>query len=155
MPPPIQLTPRMEQYLEVIAQLEREREVIRVRDIASRMGVKMPSVTSALNSLASSDLIQHARYEHVTLTDEGRAIAQRVQRRHDVLFEFLTEVLDIPSEVAEKDACDIEHVISPLTLARFVEFIEFSKTFPCGGEDGLAGFRQYLRDGEQSRNIQG
>ena len=150
-----ELTPRMEQYLEVIAQLEREREVIRVRDIASRMEVKMPSVTSALNSLVSSDLIRHERYEHVTLTEEGRAVAQGVQRRHDVLLEFLTGVMDIPSEVAEKDACDMEHVISPLTLERLVEFIEFAKSCPCGGEDGLAGFRQYLRDGERSHNLQG
>jgi len=144
----------MEQYLEVIAQLERDREVIRVRDIASRMEVKMPSVTSALTSLASSDLIEHERYEHVKLTDEGRTVARRVQQRHDVLFEFLTDVLDIPPDRAETDACDMEHVISSMTLERLVQFIEFAKTCPCKGEDHLTGFRQYLRHGEHPRSIQ-
>lgn len=143
------LTPRMEQYLEVIGQLERDTEVVRVRDIASRMDVKMPSVTSALRSLASENLVRHGRYEHVRLTEEGRAAAQRVQRRHDVLLEFLTDVLGIPSETAEKDACDMEHFVSSLTLERLVQFIEFIKTCPRGSEDSLTGFRHYLKYGER------
>jgi len=54
------LTPAMEDYLELILKLKEENKVVRVRDIAKGMNVKMPSVTSMLNTLAKKNLINHS-----------------------------------------------------------------------------------------------
>lgn len=143
-----QLTPNMEQYLETIGQLEHEKEVVRVRDIASEMGVTMPSVTAALKTLSDQRLVQHGRYEHVRLTQAGRKAARWVQQRHDVLFEFLTDVLGIPALVAVRDACEMEHFVSSIALQRLIEFLEFVKACPYGGRHCLKGFNNYLTHGD-------
>ena len=135
-----QLTPNMEQYLEIIGHLEHEREVVRVRDIASEMGVTMPSVTAALRTLSDQKLVRHGRYEHVRLTETGRMAAQQVQRRHDVLLEFLMDVLCIPASVAKRDACEMEHFMSSTALERLLEFLETVKACPYGGQGCLKGF---------------
>ena len=56
------LTPTMEDYLELIYNLGKDTKVVRVRDIAKGMNVKMPSVTSMLNTLGKKDLINHEKY---------------------------------------------------------------------------------------------
>lgn len=147
-----QLTPHMEQYLEIIGHLEDEKEVVRVRDIASEMGVTMPSVTAALKTLSDQHLVTHGRYEHVRLTKAGRAAARQVQRRHDVLFEFLTDVLRVPASKAGRDACEMEHFVSSTTLERLIEFVEFVKACPQGGQYCLKGFDHYLIHGERPRS---
>ena len=134
------LTPNMEQYLETIGHLEDEREVVRVCDIASEMGVTMPSVTAALKTLSDQNLVQHGRYEHVLLTKAGRKAAHQIQRRHNVLFEFFTDVLCIPVSEAERDACEMEHFLSSATLERLTEFLELVKACPYGGQRCLKEF---------------
>jgi len=124
------LTPNMEQYLEVIGRLERQKDVVRVKDIASEMEVTMPSVTAALKTLAAEGLVAHSPYEHVRLTVAGKAAAQHVQRRHDTLFRFLTEVLCVPVHEAERDACEMEHGVGAHTLERLIEFVELVKACP-------------------------
>jgi Mn-dependent DtxR family transcriptional regulator len=63
------LTSAMEDYLEAIYHLEKERRIARVRDIANRLGVKMSSVTSALKSLGGRGLIQYDPHQFITLTE--------------------------------------------------------------------------------------
>ena len=123
----------MEQYLEVIGRLEHQKEVVRVKDIASEMEVTMPSVTAALKTLVAEGLVAHSPYEHVRLTGAGKAIAEQIQRRHDTLFQFLTEVLCVPVHEAERDACGMEHVVGAHTLNCLLEFLEFVKACPYGG----------------------
>lgn len=119
------LTPTMEDYLETIITLEATKKAVRVKDIAKALKVKMPSVTSALGKLAEKNLVNHEKYGYVELTNRGKKVASEIYRRHEILFSFLSETLNIEPEIAEKDACQIEHVISPTTLERLVKFIEF------------------------------
>ena len=100
-------------------------KVITVKDIAKALDVKMPSVTSAIEKLAEKNLVNHEKYGYVELTTAGEKIASEICRRHEVLFKFLSETLNIDPETAKKDACKIEHVISPTTLERLVKFIQF------------------------------
>ena len=118
------LSASLEDYLEVILQLERVSRVARVSEIAERLGVSRPSVTGALKNLGARQLVAHARYGHVTLTQDGTRIAVEVERRHLAIRDFLTGVLGVPSGQAESTACKMEHVLEPEILAYFVDYAE-------------------------------
>jgi DtxR family transcriptional regulator, Mn-dependent transcriptional regulator len=120
------LSASLEDYLEAILQLERASRVARVSEIAGQLGVSRPSVTGAVKHLGTRGLVAHARYGHVTLTQEGARIAVDVERRHVAIREFLTCVLGIPGDQAETTACKMEHVLEPEVLAYFVRYTEES-----------------------------
>jgi DtxR family transcriptional regulator, Mn-dependent transcriptional regulator len=129
------LTPAMEDYLELILKLKRENKVVRVRDIARGLNVTMPGVTAMLSNLAKKNLITHGKYEHTELTSYGLRKARDAQRKHTTLFNFLTRVLKVDPRQADIDSCRIEHVISPLSLKRLVQFIEFIDSCPMARYD--------------------
>ena len=101
-----------ENYLEVILEIEREASVVRSVEIARRVGVSRASVSKALGVLRDLGLVEPSYYGDVVLTEAGRARAQRVRRRHDLLSRYLRDVLGVSDETAETDACRIEHVVS-------------------------------------------
>lgn len=145
----LSLTTSMEDYLEAISILEENKKYVRVRDIAKHMKVKMPSVTGALKSLAERELVNHERYEYVELTKQGAAIAQEIRRRHNTIQKFLTEILNIDPEVAEKDSCGMEHAISTTTMDRLLKLIECLDECPNDTPGCLKRFEHYVEHGEK------
>jgi len=117
------LTASMEDYLEAILRLADSRRVVRVRDVARAVGVSAPSATGAVKTLQRHGLVSHERYEDVVLTREGKKIAETVDQRHRELRAFFEEVLLLKAEVAEEEACRLEHSISPSTLDRLRSFL--------------------------------
>ena len=113
----------MENYLETVFVLQREHGHAHVRDIAKTIRIKMPSVTEALGKLKKSNLVNYDRYNSITLTQRGKSFAQKVMKRHRVLYKFLHGILKIESEIAQEDACKIEHVISSRSLRGLNKFI--------------------------------
>ncbi len=136
------LTSVMEDYLEAIYDLDRDQKIVRVRDIAKRMEVRMPSVTSMLKTLNERKLVHYEKYEYVELTEHGADIGREMRRRHELIRKFLTEILQIDFRTADEDACRIEHTLSPSTLDSLTDFIEFIQTCPMGG-DRLNHFEEY------------
>ncbi|MFH1045512.1 MAG: metal-dependent transcriptional regulator [Candidatus Omnitrophota bacterium] len=118
------LSSSMEDYLEAVVFLKRDKGVARVKDISAMIRVKTPSVIGALNALAKDGLIIHERYGYVELTRIGERIAQKVKKRHETLVHFLTQILGIDSKRAAEDACKMEHVISPQTTEKLTKFLE-------------------------------
>lgn len=131
------LSASLEDYLEAILQLERASRVARVSEIAEQLDVSRPSVTGALKALSSRGLVTHARYGHVTLTEEGAVIAVEVERRHLAIRDFLTAVLEVPKDRAETTACRLEHVLEPDVLAHFVRYNEKHGLGSGGEQQGL------------------
>lgn len=142
------LTESMEDYLEAILALERRYKVARAKDIAERLQVQRGTVTGALKSLADKDLINYAPYSYVTLTPQGAAIATEIRRRHQVIRNFLTEVLRIPPDTAETTACRMEHVVEGMVLDRLVCFIDFIQQCPRAGNDLLRSFISFCESGK-------
>ena len=132
------LTESLEDYLEAIYQLQRENGTVRVKEIADFVGVKMPSVSSALAALKERGLVEHERYGQVSLTPEGRDTAEFFCRRHYALTAFLRDILGIEPEQAESEACRIEHALSAETLRRLLMLLDFIERCPRGGEQWLA-----------------
>lgn len=143
------LTNSMEDYLEAISILSEKKKYVRVRDIAKHMKVKMPSVTGALKSLTKRSLVNHEKYEYVELTEQGMGIAQEVRRRHNTVLKFLTEVLNLDSETAERDACGIEHAVSATTLDRLLKMIECMEECSIGTPRCMQRFEYYVEHGEK------
>jgi DtxR family Mn-dependent transcriptional regulator len=145
-------TASMEDYLEAIANLGRGTKIVRVKQISEILGVKMPSVTSALKKLSTQELVEHERYGHIKLTPKGDKVAREVIYRHEALTRFFSQALDINQEIAEEDACRIEHVISPLCMERLVKFVEFIEACPLGSANFPSRYEYYLEHGELPRD---
>lgn len=137
-----ELTPALEDYLETVYLLVERNKVARVRDIAAERGVRPGSVSPAMKRLADLGLVQYIQREYVDLTPEGMTAARHVLARHRVLFRFFSKVLRLPEEVAEGEACAMEHSLSAATMDRMVSLFEFMDSCPQGRTDFLERFHQ-------------
>ncbi len=120
----ISLTSSMEDYLEVVLNLSEKVDVVRITDIANELNITKASVTQAIGTLKKMGLIIQDRYGPVYLSSTGKEHAAKVRYRHRTLRTFLVEVLGVSYKIAEKDACLMEHVLSPHTMEKLVEFLE-------------------------------
>jgi DtxR family Mn-dependent transcriptional regulator len=134
------LSASLEDYLEAIFWIVREKQAARARDIAKRLDVGRSSVTGALHALAERTLINYAPYDLITLTEKGKSIAEDVVRRHEVLRDFFVKVLAVGADDAEAAACKMEHAIPEGVLRRFLEFVEFMDRCPRGGTNWVKRF---------------
>lgn len=143
MPKSKRLSANMEDYLETIYHIVSEKKAARAKDIAVRMAVNSASVTGALRLLADKGHINYAPYDVITLTPSGETLARDIVRRHEILKDFFTKVLDVNEQEAEDNACRMEHAVSPMIVDRLVRFVEFIQICPRGGEEWIGGFRQF------------
>jgi DtxR family Mn-dependent transcriptional regulator len=141
------LSASLEDYLEAIFHIVREKQAARPKDIASRLEVGNSSVTGALKALAARELVNYAPYDVVTLTPSGEEAARDVVRRHESLREFFLKVLAADPELAEEAACRMEHAVPGELVDRFVRFVEFVEMCPKGGPGLLEGFRTHIEKG--------
>jgi DtxR family transcriptional regulator, Mn-dependent transcriptional regulator len=138
------LSESKEDYLEAIYHIEKENKVARVKEIAESLGVRMPSVTGALKVLAREELVEHSRYGYVELTPQGKKLASAICARHENITLFLMKFLDLDQPTADKDACRIEHAVSPLTFKRLSKLVEFVEQNPDEAEKIFDRFREYF-----------
>ena len=100
-----------ENYLETILQLSKTLPVVRSVDIANELGFKKSSVSVAMKNLRQKEHITVTDAGFIYLTDSGKAIAEHVYEKHQLLKGWLCS-LGVPEEIAAEDACKMEHVIS-------------------------------------------
>ena len=101
-----------ENYLETILILQQRNGNVRSIDIATEMNFSKPSVSRAMSILKKNG--------YIIMEPDGRIglkKAASVLDRHKTLTVFLSEILHVPQDIAEKDACRIEHIISQVTFA--------------------------------------
>ena len=84
----------VENYLKAIYHLQSRHQRVKTKDVAARLGVSLPSVSSMLQSLASDGLVEHQPYKGATLTEAGQRAALGVIRKHRLIEMFLVETLD-------------------------------------------------------------
>jgi DtxR family Mn-dependent transcriptional regulator len=112
-------------YIKSVFEIQNLKGAARVTDIAKRVGVNKASVTSALQNLAKRGLLNYAPYDVITLTEAGVEVARGIERRYQALKAFFTDVLGIDEVTADREACDLEHHLSPAVHERLVSFIEY------------------------------
>ena len=140
------LSASLEDYLEAIFNLAGESDVARSKDIAKLLGVSKSSVTGALRSLKQKQLVNYRPYDYVTLTEAGKAAADRVARKHEILKSFFTDVLGIDANIAQKAACKAEHALGPEVIAKLLHFIEFVTQENKNGYDLATKFSTFCED---------
>jgi len=112
------ITRSKEDYLRVILTLSKYSENIRSSDIADKLGITRASVSRMMAVLKNSGYIEKENYGSILLTEIGYDIATHIQNRHDLIKSFLIDVLGVTPIVADKDACRMEHSISPETTEK-------------------------------------
>ena len=104
-----------EMYLETIYTLSLNSTSVRSIDVAETLNYSRPSVSRAVGLLKKDGYLKMDEEGFLTLTEEGRALAERIYERHTVLTAAL-EALGVDKETAAEDACKIEHDISDRTF---------------------------------------
>ena len=146
------LTESQEDYLEAIYHIASSKQVARAKDIAARLKVNSSSVTGALRVLADKGLIHYAPYDVVTLTDEGKNIAEDVVRRHEVLRDFFERILGVDGIEADDAACQVEHAMTRSVLDKLIRFVGFIDICPRVGISWKEAFKNYCREGLRREN---
>lgn len=101
-----------ENYLETILRIKEEKGSVRSIDIARTLNFSKPSVSRAVSLLKKDAYIEVETTGEITLTKKGREKAEAIYERHQLLTEFLMKTAEVTKEIAEQDACKIEHIIS-------------------------------------------
>jgi len=151
----MELTASQEDYLETILGLIHQTGNARVRDIAERLSVAKSSVTFALRGLAKRDLVNYEPYQLVTLTEQGRVLAEGVRRRHRGLSRFLQDVLDVDERIAEASACRIEHAVPDGLVRRLSCFGEFMSRSDVPSCQLPEAFGEYCEEQRRTGNCDG
>lgn len=126
-PPRKSLSESLEDYIEAIWFLLRDKGEAHNKDIANQLGVKMPSVTAALHTLQQLGYIHYDRRSGATFTEEGECLARQLAERHELLRVFFTDILLLDPQRAESLACAMEHVIGTEATRRLASLTAYLK----------------------------
>jgi len=143
---PEKISASLEDYLEAIYKIIEEKQGVKAIEISRRLGVGRSSVTEALKNLADKKLVNYGRYDVISLTPDGEKAALKVILKHNILYDFFTQILGLNSEEAHENACRVEHVISEDALKRFTLFIEFNKQFHCKNHNYHEEFKKFYEE---------
>ena len=114
----MQIHESAENYLEAILVIGRRQSYVRSIDVANELEVSKPSVSVAMKNLRLNGYINVNSDGHITLTEAGQKIADDIFERHTLITRWLI-ALGVDPEIAAKDACKMEHVLSPETFEAF------------------------------------
>lgn len=107
-----------EDYLETILRLQKQMDQVRSIDVAHALNYSKPSVSRAMKILSEKGLIYMDGKKFIHLTDLGLAKAENVARRHRLIRAALIDIFEVSPDVAEEDACRIEHIVSDETIEK-------------------------------------
>ncbi|NLI63046.1 MAG: metal-dependent transcriptional regulator [Methanosarcinaceae archaeon] len=141
-------TDRKEDYLKEIDKIVAEKGYAQVKDLANALDVGPSSVTGMFKKLADDGFINYEKYGGVTLTKRGKEIARTTQEKFSSINEFL-KVLGVCEEIADEDACKMEHILDMETYETFLNFKEFAKTKE--GKNLIEKFKDFEKNKKQSK----
>ena len=112
-----------EMYLESILVLSEKNPHVRSIDVCEYMGFSKPSVSRAIGLLKQGGYVVTDEHGFLTLTESGRATAEKIYERHTILSNFLMHI-GVSAETADEDACKVEHILSDETFDAIKKFAE-------------------------------
>ena len=140
------LTRKVEDYLEAILNVTEDKGYVRTKDIAKKLGVTSPSVVEMMKKLDSMKYVDYRKYDGVTLTPDGKIVATAVKERHNIIRAFL-KIINVPQQIANKDACTIEHNLNPKTIEQIKKLVDFVETAP-GCPKWIEHFEEFCQTGQ-------
>ena len=121
----MKLSKSMEDYLEAVYVIAKNKKVVRVKDVGAFLKVRNPSVIKAMRGLEENGLVRHEHYGYIELTSGGTEYARNIYDRHVLIMNFFTRILKVPMTIAEEDACIIEHYLHKVTMSRLRHFMKY------------------------------
>lgn len=109
-------------HLLAIRELGEKRGYARVTDVAKYLNITTGSASTNLKNLKQKRLVIEDENRFLSLSEEGKQIAESIIFRREVLESFFVSVLGISKEQANVDACKIEHLLSAETTKKIEEF---------------------------------
>ena len=116
----------IEDYVELVYDLQKGKKKVHTNDIASALSINPASVTEIFQKLSEEGYINYEKYIGATLTKKGRTLAVNTKKKHNKITEFLI-LLGVDKEIAETDACEMEHILHPDTMDTIIKFVEVIK----------------------------
>lgn len=116
-----------EMYLETILLLKKRNNSVRSIDVAKELGFSKPSVSRGVGILKNDGYIEIDSKGFIELTELGLKKANSVYEKHLYLTDFLIVTANVSKEVAEEDACRIEHIISDEVFMGIKKYVEENK----------------------------
>ncbi len=116
-----------------------QRGYARVSDIARTLGITRGSVSVAMQSLKSAGYVEQDENHFFVLTDKGNCAIASIRARHEVVEQFLTEILGLSVEQSHRESCRLEYLIEAPTARRLAALLEFWRQNHPGGplEEGI------------------
>jgi DtxR family Mn-dependent transcriptional regulator len=141
----IELSHSMVHYLLTIHKLKEFKGYARITDIAKDLGLTKGSVSTAVNNLKKRDLIvEEDDSKFLLLTEKGHQEVHRILSSRTLLFYFLRDFVGVSEEIAENDACKMEHLMSPETSQKFFSFMK-DLTCSCEELEGIGSLPESFR----------
>ncbi|MCK4658955.1 MAG: metal-dependent transcriptional regulator [Phycisphaerae bacterium] len=125
-------------HIVAIVELLERNGYARVSDVAKLLNITRGSASLTLKSLKQRGLVAEDENRFLKLSDEGETVASSVRGRAFLIRRFFMDVLDLPSEDAEVDACKIEHLLSLATAERLAQFLRYF----CAKDSIAVAFRE-------------
>lgn len=113
----------VEDYLEAILILSKQKPQVRSIDVANELGYSKPSVSVAMKNLRQKGYVNVSEEGYLSLTGEGQKLASTVYERHSVISGWLIR-LGVSPEIAVEDACRMEHDISDESFAAIKKYLQ-------------------------------
>ncbi|MFP4176687.1 MAG: metal-dependent transcriptional regulator [Planctomycetota bacterium] len=147
----IELSGKLEDYLEAVWRLQQEEGHAHVLDIAESVGVHKSTVSTALQSLSEKELVHYRPYRAATVTEQGREVAKAIDGKHRLIRRFMTSILLLDFRTADANACRIEHALDAQASERLAAFLSFIEERSDENPELLEQFQDYLSSsaGEQ------
>ena len=138
----------IEDYIELVYDVQKGKKRVHTNDIASALNINPASVTEIFQKLNAEGYVRYKKYVGIRLTDKGKNIALKIKKKHNTLSEFLM-LLGIDKNIAEKDACEMEHILHPSTMDTVIKFVEVVKQCEVT-PFWLERLKEYVRTGKLS-----
>ena len=110
----MRITEATENYMEAILVLG-EKGPVRSVDVANYLGFSKPTISQYMKQFVNKGLVKIDAEGHITLTDEGRQVAENTLERHRIISKLFM-AMGVPEEIAVEDACKVEHDLSDITF---------------------------------------
>ena len=133
----------MAHYLTTLYTLREKRGYARVSDIAEELDVKKGSVSVQIKHLREKGFVVEDEKRHLKLTQLGESAALQVLQNRQVFIQFLHDVLGVSEDVAETDACKIEHLLSQESTSHLVRLVNLLQSGDPDAEDLLRSYRDF------------
>jgi DtxR family Mn-dependent transcriptional regulator len=133
----VRITISKENYLKAIAEAESEGETVIAATLVRWLQVSAPAVTMAIRRLKRDNLIRVATSGEISLTRQGRTIANGIINRHHLIERMLTEIFGMEWYKVHDEAEQLEHAVSTEFEKKLQEKLGDEVNCPHGNRVGM------------------